>query len=459
MADQHDCIVVGAGPAGLLAGVTLKEAGRDVVVVEARDRIGGRAHSVSASDGSAVERGAQNLHGPTVATWEFVTKFGLQTHYLEPRNQGVPAFRGGEWLLDGDPIIYDAHERVDEVFGVPNSDDVSLHDALVTAGLRGAELEAAELMMSVSVPVPPEEASARNAAEIHHIGDSMRDPLSGVSRPGNANFMLVDGYRRLWKELSSSIADLIQYSAPVTAIDWSPGNVTLHTPGQELRARSAILTVPVGVLQADTITFDPVLPERKNAAIQGIRRGGLIKMVAEFHRAWWEDSLGPVRSVRSFQRAGPGAFRGFSAPFSNRPGPPTLMSIMGTPYVDEFTGDSGRIRSLFLEALGEMFPGVELEPEIVNLDIADWASDPWTMGGVSVVPVGSYKLRADLAAPTPPLFWAGEAAHTHGHAECVHGALETGRRAAIEAMHCLQPMYANRSDDRLDWWQYSPQMR
>ena len=452
MTNQHDCVVVGAGPAGLLAGVTLKEAGRDVLVVEARDRIGGRAHSVSASDGSAVERGAQNLHGPIVATWEFVTKFGLETHYLEPRNQGVPAFRGGEWLLDGDPIIYDAHERVD----VPNPDDISLHDALVTAGLRGAELEAAELMMSVSLPVPPEDASARNASEIHHIGDSMRDPLSGVSRPGNANFMLVGGYRRLWQELSRTIDDVIHYDAPVTAVEWSPGNVTVRTPGQEFRARSAILTVPVGVLQADTITFDPVLPDRKTAAIRGIRRGGLIKMVAEFHHPWWEDSLG---SVRSFQRAGPGAFRGFSAPFSNRPGPPTLMSIMGTPYVEEITGDTGRIRSLFLEALGEMFPEVDLEPEIVSLDIADWASDPWTMGGVSVVPVGSYYLRPDLAAPTPPLFWAGEAAHTHGNAECVHGALETGRRAAIEVMHSLQPMYANSSDDRLDWWEYSPQMR
>ena len=128
---------------------------------------------------------------------------------------------------------------------------------------------------------------------------------------------------------------------------------------------------------------------------------------------------------------------------------------MGTPHVEEATGDSGRIRSLFLGVLGEMFPRVDLESELVSLDVADWASDPWTMGAQSSVPVGCYEMRADLAAPTPPLFWAGEAVHTRGHAACVHGALETGRRVALEALHALQPMYVTQPESRLDWWDYS----
>ena len=105
-----------------------------------------------------------------------------------------------------------------------------------------------------------------------------------------------------------------------------------------------------------------------------------------------------------------------------------------------------------------MFPRVDLESELVSLDVADWASDPWTMGAQSSVPVGCYQMRADLAAPTPPLFWAGEAVHTRGHAACLHGALETGRRAAFEVLHALRPMLLDDPESRVDWWQYSPHM-
>ena len=113
---------------------------------------------------------------------------------------------------------------------------------------------------------------------------------------------------------------------------------------------------------------------------------------------------------------------------------------------------------MFLEALAEMFPDVDLESELVSVVVSDWAAEPWTRGGISVVPVGHYHVRADLAAPSPPLFWAGEATHTRGHAECVHGALETGRRAAFEVIHATQPMYAAGPETPLDWRQYTSDM-
>ena len=105
-----------------------------------------------------------------------------------------------------------------------------------------------------------------------------------------------------------------------------------------------------------------------------------------------------------------------------------------------------------------MFSDVDLDSELVSLHVADWASDPWTMGGISVIPVGKYQARSDLAAPTPPLFWAGEATHTRGHAETVHGALETGRRAAIEVLHTLAPSTESTTSTPIDWWQYVPRM-
>ena len=193
MPEQADCIVIGAGAAGLLAGVTLKEANRSVVVLEARDRIGGRAHTVSLSDGTAVERGAHVVHGPSIAQWEFIARFGLETHLGQPRRGNSAVFRDGEWSLAKDPVIEEAYEGLQEVLGVPNPDDISLHDALVAGGLSGEVLEAAERSLFFVSPG----ASAQHAADLWYTVDGHH---------GNPNFALVDGYLRLWQELSRPIA-------------------------------------------------------------------------------------------------------------------------------------------------------------------------------------------------------------------------------------------------------------
>ena len=457
MSDLHDCLVIGAGAAGLLATVTLQEAGRDAILLEARDRIGGRAHSVPLSDGSIVERGAQLVHGPTVATWEFIARFGLKTHYVKMGDEGAAAiFQDGEWI-DRDPVAEEAWEQLNKVLGVPNPDNISLRDALLAGGLRGAVLEAAETMLSVGAPMPPEKLSARNTSEIHHCFNISSDPISGVFRPGNPNFALVDGYSKLWGELSRPISDLIHLSTPVTTLDWSDSRVVAYASGQQFEARTALVTLPVGVLQASIVEFRPPLPEAKRSAIDGFGTGPLIKVTAEFSRPWWESRLGPVPNFRS-TTSSPFTI-GFTSPFWDRPGPATLNVCFGTPHAEELTGHEERVRSMFLEVLAGMFPEVDLESELVSLEVADWASEPWTRGGISVVPVGGYNMRADLAAPTPPLFWAGEATHTRGHAQCVHGALETGRRAAYEVLHALRPMYTSGPATPLDWWEYAPQMR
>ena len=458
MTDIHDCIVIGTGAAGLSAAVTLKDAGKDLIVLEARDRLGGRVHTVPLSDGTPVEHGAQMVHGPTIATWDFILRFGLRTHRLEQTSmlsawqKDAPVWRRGEWVLGGDSITQEVYDRLYEVLSVPNPDAISLRDALMSAGLGGARLEIAESMFFFLSP--PEEVSARDVSEIWHIYDSVADPVSGVTRPGNPNFALVDGYRQLWEELSRPIADLIHLNTPVTAIEWSEDGVIARSAGREFRGRSAIITMPVGVLKAGTVQFSPALPQRKQAAIDGMGGGNYTGVVAEFRRAFWEDWVGPVPS---FRRGESSPFRAFGSAFWGRPGPPTLRSTVAWPYVTDLTGHPDRIRSLFFESLTEMFKGVDIEAELVSFEVADWTSDPWTMGGPgAIVPVGSYQLWADLATPTPPIFWAGEATHTCGHADTVHGALETGRRAALEVLHTLRPLYVTDPDSRLNWWDYSP---
>ena len=457
MASTHDCIVIGAGPAGLSAAVILKDAGIDLIVLEARDRLGGRAHSAPLSDGTAMEHGAALVTGPAVATWDYILKFGLRTHLeearsLSPLQKDAPVWRRGEWVLDDDGMMEEVNDLLEEVFGVPNPDTISLRDALMAAGLAGARLETAESRFNWFLPA--EEVSARTASEFWHVHDSGRDPISGVTRPGNPNFKLVDGYSRLWQELSRSVAEEIHLSTPVTSIEWSGDGVVARGAGREFRGRSAIISIPVGVLKTGKVQFSPALPRRKQAAFENMGGGNSTGVIAEFRRAWWEDWVG---HVPSFRRVEPSPFRYFGHPFWDRPGPPTLRTGVSWPYVLDVTGHPDRIRSLFFESLREMFKGVDIEAELISLEVTDWTSDPWTMGGpMSIVPAGSFQLRADLAAPSPPLFWAGGASHTRGHPDTVHGSLETGRRAALEVLHTTRPIFVTDPDSRLNWSDYSP---
>ena len=140
-----DCVVIGAGAAGLAAAAMLHEAGRSFVILEARDRSGGRAHSITLSDGSMAERGAQYLHGARIGTWEYVARYGLTTHFAAgPISTTIPEFRDGEWRVDGYPETAAALRTLEAAFAIPDAAHVSVYDALRRAGFSAYELEAAE---------------------------------------------------------------------------------------------------------------------------------------------------------------------------------------------------------------------------------------------------------------------------------------------------------------------------
>ena len=438
--DVLDCVVVGAGAAGLAAAATLREAGRTFVVLEARDRIGGRAHTVRLSGGQAAERGAEYLHGARVATWEYVARYGLATHLASgPTRIGVPEYRDGEWWPEGTSNSDGALRGLGAALSIPDAPEVSLRDALVRAGFSGDRLRAAEGRMEVLSPIDPTVVSARSAAAAWRL-----------VTPETANFVLVGGYAELWGALSRPFADRIRLASPVTTLDWSAAGVAAHADGRTFEGRTAVVTLPVGVLQASAIAFRPDLPDRKRAAIGGLRSGAIVKLIAEFRRPFWEARTGTVPSFR----APDSPFFGFRVSFWDRPGPPTLVAFLGAGSALAVTGHPDRAATLLVQVLGEMFPETDVRSELLSLEVADWPADPWARGAVSVEPVGGAHLRADLAAPTPPLFWAGEATATDGGAECVHGALATGRRAALEALHLLRPASVTDPTSRLEWDRY-----
>jgi monoamine oxidase len=435
-----DCVVIGAGAAGLAAAATLHEASRTFVVLEARDRIGGRAHTVHLSDGHAAERGGEYLHGARVATWEYVARYGLETHLASgPTRIGVPEYRRGEWWPAGSSESDRALQSLGAALDIPDAADVSLRDALRRAGFSGDRLRAAEGRMEVLSPIDPTVVSARSSAAAWRL-----------VAPETACFILVRGYVELWQKLSRPFIDRIRLASPVSALDWSAAGITAHTLGHAFLGRTCVVTLPLGVLQSGTVAFRPSLPERKRTAIDGLKSGAIVKVIAEFRRPFWEARTGVVPSFR----APDSPFFAFRVSFWDRPGPPTLMAFLGAGSALAVTGHPERVATQLNEVLGEMFPETDVAAELVRLEVADWPADPWARGAVGVEPVGGVHLRADLALPTAPLFWAGEATSIDGGAECVHGALTTGRRAAIEALHLLRPASVSDPTSRLDWARY-----
>ena len=224
--DVLDCVVVGAGAAGLAAAADPpRSRGRTFVVLEARDRIGGRAHTVRLSGGQAAERGAEYLHGARVATWEFVARFGLATHLASgPTRIGVPEYRAANGGPRAPRIPTGRSGGLGAALSIPDAAEVSLRDALVRAGFSGDRLRAAEGRMEVLSPIDPTVVSARSAAAAWRL-----------VAPETANFVLVGGYAELWDKLSRPFADRIRLASPVTALDWSGAGVTAHADGGRSR--------------------------------------------------------------------------------------------------------------------------------------------------------------------------------------------------------------------------------
>lgn len=435
----YDCLILGAGASGLMAASSLHEAGHRVAVVEARDRVGGRAHSGPLSDGSIVEYGAQQVHGPTVATWDLLARWRLPTHLIQSAKRNADAvFHEGAWE-EGDPVSEEAYDCVKDLLrdypSRPDGDETSLHDALVEGGLAGPVLTAAEGRFNVLHGLNPRKVSAKSAAY------ALR--FAGTGLP---NFTIVEGHSRLWELMSEPFREAIHLGSPIETVRWSSDGVEVRTDGGDFRGRTAIVTFPIGVLKAGVPRFEPSLPGFKAEAIGALGMGPIIVVFAEFATPWWEEKLGPVSG---FRRTG-SIFHSWDALFWDRPGPAVLRAFIGRRGADR-SGDPEAIRSTFLTELHEMFPGVDLESELVSFHIEDWVADPWSRGGVSVGPIGNDELRRALIRPTPPLFWAGEAAHVGGNAVATHGALEAGRRAAIEVMHLLRPLRVTEPDARLDW--------
>ena len=416
--DTRPVLVIGAGMAGLSAARSLADAGWPVRVIEARDRIGGRVHT-DRDWGAPLEMGASWIHGtadnPLVklarqAQAQLVTTdyYGWARLVVDPKL--AP--------LDYDPTLWRAFvERAR--FQV---DGGSLA-AAVNAAIGGAALSTSDrAQLSFYLTTEIEDEFAADADQLSAITFDEGDYTGGDQ------VLITNGYDALPTLLASGLQ--IELNTPVTAIAWRDDSVLVRAKDRSFRGRAAVVTVPLGVLKAGAITFDPPLPERHSHAVDALGFGVLSKSFFRFNRRGWTAD----NAFYQYLAADGGRWAQWF----------TMPAAVGPIAMAFNAGDRGRAveSSSPQELIATALPiarrlfGDDISP--VEVKTSNWSADPYARGAYSFHAPGSgLDDRRRLQEPVGDrLYLAGEAVGADNPAT-VHGAVSSGRYAAEELMHRL----------------------
>jgi monoamine oxidase len=423
-----DVVVIGAGAAGIAAAEELHGQGIQVVVLEARDRIGGRAFTSYGLAPHPIELGAEFIHGENVATWDWVRRFGAET--VDDANRPIyTAFADGRLWNASD---FAARPNAEAVWrsGIRarQESNAGAPDQSVAEALEGWK------DYWPSPPSPDDLLLLRNAFSELHAADIEDVGIAGMAESTyegdgvDTHFRLAAGYSSLLQQVASGIE--IRLRTPVTSIAWHSGGVRVQTGADDIEARAAIVTLPLGVLQAGDIAFDPPLPADKQAAIAGLGAGNIGKIAIRFAERLWEEDFTFLLTTHPTQLWWrPGEGRTDEAP--------VLTAFFGGRDADRFgamAADEAVAEAV--QHLEEIY-GRPLAHLVADAHVLVWGNEPYTRMGYSHVPPGGVGRRAALAAPVEgTLFFAGEATNIVRPAT-VHGAIESGIRAAREAATAL----------------------
>lgn len=417
---QPDVIIIGAGMAGLSAARALTGRGRSVLVLEARDRIGGRVWTSGQWPDAPVDLGASWIHGtdgnPLTRLADEAGIARMQTRW-DPN----PVFRpgGGRVFLDdaedlAEALIEKARERAEE-----RDNDISL-GAAVEALPDWARLDQTDrrrVRHVIHDNIELEYAAGWQDLSAWNFDDSGDYGGDEVVFPG--------GYGALPSHLAQGLS--IQTGQPVVRIEKAGKGVRVTTgTGSSHEARHVLVTVPLGVLKARQIEFSHPLSKKRSAAIKSLGMGLMNKCCLRFDRVFWPETS----DVFSYLGERDGYWSEWLK-LSQISGKPLLMGFnVGETAREIETLDDAATVSQAMQVLRSVYgPAV---PDPVAAQISRWGKDPYALGAYSFAAVGTdRKTRQSLAGADwgGRLVFAGEAAHAE-HPATVHGAYLSGQEAA-----------------------------
>jgi monoamine oxidase len=434
--EHVETIVVGAGVAGLTTARLLVEAGRDVVVLEARDRVGGRV-STDRRFSLTTDMGASWIHGvdgsPVAAA---AAAFGMP----------MVEFTVGGYQPDSRPIAYygpDAARLTDAAAQAFAADihavDATLRDVVAGSGPQASYRDVTE--SAIAAQGWDEDRIQRVREYLEHrseeqygawIEDLAAHGLDDDSIDGD-EVVFPDGYDRLPRRLAEGLD--VRLTHIVSEVQWAAGGVTVTTNHGIFHSADAVITVPVGVLHSEDLVIAPPLPAPVAGALSRLRMNAFEKVFLRFPSKFWDDDVYAIRQQGPESRWWHSWYD-----LTALHGTPTLLTFAAGPAAIE-TRDwpEDEIVDSILVQLRRLYG--DAVPRPTHVHVTDWQDDPWSQGSYAYMAVGSTTADHDtLASPIGGvLHLAGEATWTEDPAT-VAAAMFSGHRAAQNVLGARIPI-------------------
>jgi monoamine oxidase len=419
---RADAIIVGAGAAGLMAAYTLSKAGKKVIILEARNRTGGRMHTLkNESFFSHAELGAEFIHGNLPVTMQLLKEAGIK---YSASDGEMWQYRDGKlskssWDVEGWDDLMKALSELE--------DDITIGDVLIEhfSGDKYTSLrEFVTRFVSGYDTADPFKASAiALRAEWQGEDDDEQHRIDG-------------GYGRmvafLEKESRAAGAELFLTSI-VKTIEWGDegGKLTVND-GETYAADKIIVALPLGILKADSaamaaVDFNPPIPDH-NKAISQMGFGSIVKLLLEFKNRFWENGntahLGFVLSGEEIPTW-----------WTQYPVKSNVLTgwLGGLPAEKKKRLRDQELLNMGIRSLANIFgkDAAELKNALVTSRIVNWTVDPFTLGSYAYDTVESHAARKVLSQPAGnTIYFAGEYLYEGPAMGTVEAALSSGMETA-----------------------------
>ena len=420
MSSETDVIVIGAGSSGLSAAKALDKRGISFTVVEGSHRIGGRAYSEEIAPDVWFDLGCSYLHQAHLNPFvDIADELGIALAKDKADLFGdghMRHYRNGEPLSQQDEIDHSLYWK--ECSAAINA-SVELGDDIAVSELVDVENPFCIPFMAGMASLNTLDIDETSAADYYDFG-------------GGQDIPVPKGYGNLVAAWGRDVP--VSLNTKVEKIDWSGPGVSIETTKGTLKGKVVLTTVSNGILNADEILFDPILPDWKQDAARGLPTGTENKICVHFNRdvfgpdglGWhstWHDSDDVANQAAGFE-----------------------ASVMGLNVGIVFTGGRHAIwlekqgqqagEDFALNRIADVF-GNDVRKHVTRSIATAWTTEPWTKGSYSMATPGNANQRKELAKPIDNrLFFAGEATVNGAQATC-HGAYLSGVRAADEIANVI----------------------